>query len=314
MGRDGAGRVGRGAPAGGDVVLLDGCGGRHDVRGAAGRGHAGGGLEAHERCDDRHSYRKDGAYAGACGCLSRVWGDETRARGSSGTPRGSCPCRRCRCGRDDACDCVVARSEAESLCVDHVSNRSVAHMFNGKSGGLWSMTQRHVPTRRTRRSRGLQPGPPSSSPPVDRLHTPQASRAASTDRKHGSGLEPRCASPTRVSLFALLTARVHESTSPGRRRRRRRLPGGRFRCRVTRAARSDPPPRPSLTDTVPLPRVDLTYPPTFLRIRSRTHQEEAQRRHERRAQVRGRGAHPSIAFSFPADGVQRRASFPPQSR
>ena len=92
------------------------------------------------------------------------------------------------------------------------------------------------------------------------------------------------------------------------------LPGGRFRCRVTRAARSDPPPRPSLTDTVPLPRVDLTYPPTFLRIRSRTHQEEAQRRHERRAQVRGRGAHPSIAFSFPADGVQRRASFPPQSR
>ena len=103
---------------------------------AAGRGHAGGGLEAHERCDDRHSYRKDGAYAGACGCLSRVWGDETRARGSSGTPRGSCPCRRCRCGRDDACDCVVARSEAESLCVDHVSNRSVAHMFNGKSGGL----------------------------------------------------------------------------------------------------------------------------------------------------------------------------------
>ena len=155
---------------------------------------------------------------------------------------------------------------------------------------------------------------PSSSPPVDRLHTPQASRAASTDRKHGSGLEPRCASPTRVSLFALLTARVHESTSPGRRRRRRRLPGGRFRCRVTRAARSDPPPRPSLTDTVPLPRVDLTYPPTFLRIRSRTHQEEAQRRHERRAQVRGRGAHPSIAFSFPADGVQRRASFPPQSR
>ena len=151
-------------------------------------------------------------------------------------------------------------------------------------------------------------------PPVDRLHTPQASRAASTDRKHGSGLEPRCASPTRVSLFALLTARVHESTSPGRRRRRRRLPGGRFRCRVTRAARSDPPPRPSLTDTVPLPRVDLTYPPTFLRIRSRTHQEEAQRRHERRAQVRGRGAHPSIAFSFPADGVQRRASFPPQSR
>ena len=126
MGRDGAGRVGRGAPAGGDVVLLDGCGGRHDARGAAGRGHAGGGLEAHERCDDRHSYRKDGAYAGACGCLSRVWGDETRARGSSGTPRGSCPCRRCRCGRDDACDCVVARSEAESLCVDHVSNRSVA--------------------------------------------------------------------------------------------------------------------------------------------------------------------------------------------
>ena len=154
----------------------------------------------------------------------------------------------------------------------------------------------------------------SSSPPVDLLHTPQASRAASTDRKHGSGLEPRCASPTRVSLFALLTARVHESTSPGRRRRRRRLPGGRFRCRVTRAARSDPPPRPSLTDTVPLSRVDLTYPPTFLRIRSRTHQEEAQRRHERRAQVRGRGAHPSIAFSFPADGVQRRASFPPQSR
>ena len=136
MGRDGAGRVGRGAPAGGDVVLLDGCGGRHDVRGAAGRGHAGGGLEAHERCDDRHSYRKDGAYAGACGCLSRVWGDETRARGSSGTPRGSCPCRRCRCGRDDACDCVVARSEAESLCVDHVSNRSVAHIFNGKRGGL----------------------------------------------------------------------------------------------------------------------------------------------------------------------------------
>lgn len=68
---------------------------------------------------------------------------------------------------------------------------------------------------------------PSSFPPVDRLHTPQASRAASTDRKHGSGLEPRCASPTRVSLFALLTARVHESTSPGRRRRRRRLPGGR---------------------------------------------------------------------------------------
>jgi hypothetical protein len=136
MGRDGAERVGRGAPAGGDVVLLDGCGGRHDARGAAGRGHAGGGLEAHERCDDRHSYRKDGAYAGACGCLSRVWGDETRARGSLGTPRGSCPCRRCRCGRDDACDCVVARSEAESLCVDHVSNRSVAHMFNGKSGGL----------------------------------------------------------------------------------------------------------------------------------------------------------------------------------
>jgi len=175
MGRDGAGRVGRGAPAGGDVVLLDGCGGRHDVRGAAGRGHAGGGLEAHERCDDRHSYRKDGAYAGACGCLSRVWGDETRARGSSGTPRGSCPCRRCRCGRDDACDCVVARSEAESLCVDHVSNRSVAHMFNGKSGGLWSMTQKHVPTRRTRRSRGLQPSS-STCPPAPHSTSVESSK------------------------------------------------------------------------------------------------------------------------------------------
>ena len=160
---------------------------------------------------------------------------------------------------------------------------------------------------------GFNPARPQA-PHLSTGSTLHKSRAASTDRKHGSGLEPRCASPTRVSLFALLTARVHESTSPGRRRRRRRLPGGRFRCRVTRAARSDPPPRPSLTDTVPLPRVDLTYPPTFLRIRSRTHQEEAQRRHERRAQVRGRGAHPSIAFSFPADGVQRRASFPPQSR
>ena len=175
-----------------------------------------------------------------------------------------------------------------------------------------SMTQKHVPTRRTRRSRGLEPA--SSSPPVDRLHTPQVESSKYRPQTWiRTGTKVRL-THTRVTIRPpdRESARIDFSRAPAS--SPSAVPGGRFRCRVTRAARSDPPPRPSLTDTVPLPRVDLTYPPTFLRIRSRTHQEEAQRRHERRAQVRGRGAHPSIAFSFPADGVQRRASFPPQSR
>lgn len=123
-------------------------------------------------------------------------------------------------------------------------------------------------------------------------------RGARTDRKHGwTGLEPRCASSPRGSPSGLPpppSARVRLPDLAGA--VAAGGPGGRRRCRVTRAARRDLTPRASRAPTVPFPSVDLTRTPTFISHRSRTHQEEAHRRHERRAQVRGRGAcNPSMA-------------------
>lgn len=227
---------------------------------------------------------------GRAGALRGVWGTRRGGAGSRETPRGSCPCRLCLCGRDDACDCGLRRDgEGPSLSSTY-ANRSVAPLRYGVHDGLSTLKKRSD----TGRRRGLLLRPSSASGGAH-LRT---RRGARTNRKHGwTGLEPRCASSPRGS----------PSGPPPPPSARVRLPdlagavaaggpGGRRRCRVTRAARRDLTPRASRAPTVPFPSVDLTRTPTFISHRSRTHQEEAHRRHERRAQVRGRGAcNPSIA-------------------
>ena len=137
----------------------------------------------------------------------------------------------------------------------------------------------------------------SCRPQPRAVHTPHASRSENRPQ----AWMDRTGTKVRVvpAWITVWPPAAPERTSPPprpRRLRRRGRPGGRRRCRVTRAARRDLTPRASRAPTVPFPSVDLTRTPTFISHRSRTHQEEAHRRHERRAQVRGRGAcNPSIA-------------------
>lgn len=161
---------------------------------------------------------------------------------------------------------------------------------------IWS-TRRSIDSQKHGRTPARRRGlfPPALSPRT--VHTPHASRSENRPQ----AWMDRTGTKVRV-VPAWITVRppaAPERTSPPprpRRRRRRGRPGGRRRCRVTRAARRDLTPRASRAPTVPFPSVDLTRTPTFISHRSRTHQEEAHRRHERRAQVRGRGAcNPSIA-------------------